>query len=98
METFLKQDVYKDIIIDSLRYLVTNSRVSINGYVIMSNHVHFIWQPKKDLYTTIQSAFMKFTANAIKAKLKSDSPEILNELLVNKYDRKYQIWKGTFNC
>ena len=89
----LKYDSYKDIIIESLQYLVKENRVILNGYVVMSNHVHFIWQPKQGSYTGIQSAFMKFTANRIKAKLQSDNDELLSEFLVNKYDRKYQVWK-----
>jgi len=35
----------KDIIIDSLRFLVTNKRIELNAFVIMANHIHVIWQP-----------------------------------------------------
>ena len=36
---------------------------------------------------------MKFTAQKIKQKLLLEDPGLANELLVNKYDRKYQVWK-----
>jgi putative transposase len=42
----LKPDHYKDIIINSLRYLVTNNRVILYAFVIMDNHIHLIWQMK----------------------------------------------------
>jgi REP element-mobilizing transposase RayT len=40
----LKDDRYKLIIINCLNYLVKNSKVKINAFVIMSNHIHLIWQ------------------------------------------------------
>ena len=40
----LLHDKYKDIIIDSMRFLVTDKRVIIYGFVIMGNHIHIIWQ------------------------------------------------------
>lgn len=41
----LADDKHKDIIIDSLRFLVTEKRIELNAFVIMSNHIHLIWQP-----------------------------------------------------
>ena len=40
----LEQNKYKDIIIDSLRYLVHNKRIILYGFVIMTNHIHVIWR------------------------------------------------------
>ena len=40
----LAEDKYKDIIIESMRFLVKNKRVIIYGFVIMDNHIHIIWQ------------------------------------------------------
>jgi putative transposase len=42
----LKQDTYKNIIINTLRVLVSEGKLTVNGFVIMSNHVHIIWQSK----------------------------------------------------
>ena len=36
---------------------------------------------------------MTYTAKAIKLKLALEDPDVLEQLRVNKYDRKYQIWK-----
>ncbi|MEO7312706.1 MAG: hypothetical protein ABIX01_20135 [Chitinophagaceae bacterium] len=40
----LKPDKYKDIITGSLAFLVKENRVKVNGFVIMINHIHLIWQ------------------------------------------------------
>jgi REP element-mobilizing transposase RayT len=40
----LSRDKYKDIIIESLRFLVKDKRVIVYGFVIMDNHIHVIWQ------------------------------------------------------
>lgn len=48
----LKPDKYKNIIIDSMRFLVTNQQVVIYGFVIMINHIHLIWQMKAGIKTS----------------------------------------------
>ena len=35
----LKEDKYKNIIVDALNFLVTEGNVTINGFVIMPNHL-----------------------------------------------------------
>jgi hypothetical protein len=40
----LKPDKYKDIIIDSLKFLVEKKHIEINVFAVMSNHIHLIWQ------------------------------------------------------
>ena len=90
----LKEDEYKDIIVDCLKFLVDAKRVEVNAFIIMSNHVHIIWQPLQHYtLTQIQTSFMTFTAKAIKKRLTEHRPDVLETLKVNKYDRTYQIWK-----
>jgi putative transposase len=40
----LKEDNFKDIIVNSLRFLVETKRVKVLSFVIMPNHLHLIWQ------------------------------------------------------
>jgi putative transposase len=40
----LKEDNYKDIIVASLQSLVAMSKINLYGFVIMSNHIHLVWQ------------------------------------------------------
>lgn len=55
----LKEGKYKNIIVDALRFLVNEEKVTINGFVIMSNHLHIIWQSKgNNSIQKIQNSFM----------------------------------------
>ncbi len=66
----LKPDKYKDIIIETLRFLVTGERIRLFGFIIMSNHLHLIWQPLGEyLPKEIQHSFMTRTAQKIKSDL-----------------------------
>jgi len=90
----LATDKYKNIITDSLRFLVENKRIELNAFVIMNNHIHLVWQPLTGhTLTSIQLSFMKFTAQNIKFALAIDNPALLEKCKVNKTDREYQIWK-----
>ena len=90
----LKPDKYKNIIIDSLRFLVEEKRIKLFAFVIMSNHIHLIWQilslldPK-----AVQRDFLKFTAQKIKADLKKNHPGVLKYFRVDAKDREYQFWE-----
>ncbi|MFS8081862.1 MAG: hypothetical protein ACMG51_00310 [Ginsengibacter sp.] len=56
----LADDDHKDIIVDSLRFLVSDNRIELNAFVIMSNHIHLIWQPLFGFKRSdIQASFMK---------------------------------------
>ena len=35
---------YKEIILDSLTFIVKEKRALVYGFVIMDNHFHMIWQ------------------------------------------------------
>ena len=84
----------KEIIVDCLRFLVTNKRIELNAFVIMSNHFHAIWQPLFGFTpSVIQASFMKYTAQQLKRLIEKSNPELLDSFLVNKEDRIYQIWK-----
>ena len=90
----LSTDKYKEIIVQSLQFLVHNKRIELNAFVIMSNHIHLIWQPLAGhTLTSVQHSFMKFTAQRIKFVLAIENPSLLARCQVHKIDREYQIWK-----
>jgi REP element-mobilizing transposase RayT len=94
LKHLLQDDKHKEIIIDSLRFLVKEKRIELNAFVIMSNHIHLIWQPMFGFTPSdIQSSFMKYTAQQLKRSLAKNDAAYLNEFKVDKYDRKYQFWK-----
>ena len=90
----LKQDKYKQLILDSLRFLVKEGRVKVYGFTIMINHIHLIWhiQPghKRE---NVQGDFLKYTAQQIKGDLQKHHSDVLSHFLVDEADRKYQIWE-----
>lgn len=93
-QRLLADDKHKDIIIDSLKFLVAEKRIELNAFVIMSNHIHLIWQPMFGLSPSdIQASFMKYTAQQLKRSLTKNNIGALTMYKVNKYDREYQFWK-----
>jgi REP element-mobilizing transposase RayT len=90
----LKEDDFKDIIIDSLRFLKNEGGIVVYGFVIMPNHIHLIWQIqdgfKRD---NIQMRFLKFTAQQMKFRLIDTNDCRLPGFLVKAKDRQYQFWE-----
>ena len=90
----LLPDKHKDIIIESMRFIVSEKRVVIYGFVIMPNHLHIIWQLQADhKRENVQRDFLKFTAQKIKDDLLLHNPIELEKYLVDAKDRKYQFWE-----
>jgi len=90
----LRTDGYKQLIIDSLSYLVENKRCKVYAFVIMPNHIHLLWQIL-NIYKreSVQRDFLKFTGQMIKMNLQENNPVELENYLVNLKDRAYQIWQ-----
>ncbi len=89
----LKPDKYKDIIIQSLQFLVKEKRIELNAFAIMSNHIHLIWQIQQgQVRENVQRDFLKYTSQTIKRDLELNHPEVLKIFEVNAKDRKYQVW------
>ena len=90
----LKPDKYKDIIVSSLQFLVKEQLVKVYGFVIMSNHIHLVWQVQQGHYPKdVQLSFMRYTAQMIIKDLRNNHPAVLENFLVKACDRNYQIWE-----
>ena len=90
----LYHDKYKEIIIESLRFLVVNKRIKVYAFVLMSNHIHLIWQMQAGIKPeATQRDFLKYTAQRIKYDLERSHPEILKHFLVDARDRQCQFWE-----
>lgn len=90
----LKPDKYKQIVINSLRYLVEQKRVKAYAFVIMPNHLHLLWkmeEPHKR--EDVQRDFLKYTAQQIKYDLVKHHPLVLERFRVDAKDRHYQLWE-----
>ena len=90
----LKKDRYKDIIVNCLQTMVCNKQIELNAFVIMSNHVHFVWQPLGELTPAqIHYSFTNFTGKQIKNAIAFFEPALLEEMKSKNLNRKYQVWK-----
>lgn len=90
----LAPDKYKDIIIDSLRFLVKDERVIVYRFVITPNHIHLVWHLKGGYRRAdVQRDFLKFTAQRIKADLVKHHLPVLEHFRVDAKDRQYQLWE-----
>ena len=90
----LKFDKYKEIIIESFKFLVKAERVRIFAFVIMPNHFHTVWKINKNLEKSdFQRDSMKYTGQTILRDLKLNQIEIHRELYVGAKDRNYQFWE-----
>ncbi len=66
----------------------------LNGFVIMSNHLHLISKALNEFTPSdIQASFMKYTSHQMIRLIKKDNKDIFAECKVTKGDRDHQIWK-----
>lgn len=90
----LQPDKYKDIIIESLCFLVKDKRIIIYAFVIMDNHIHLLWQMQAGIKPeAVQRDFLRHTAQEIKADLQMNHPKVLARFEVKAKDRQYQFWE-----
>ncbi|MEO6329606.1 MAG: transposase [Ginsengibacter sp.] len=74
--------------------MVTEKRIEVNVFVIMSNHIHLIWQIQEGYgRENVQRDFLKFTSQTIKRDVQKKHPAVIEKFYVGAKDRKYQIWE-----
>lgn len=94
-QPLLQQDNRKDIVMNSLKYLVEDGRIWLYAFVIMPNHIHLLWC-KQDRWVgkNIQQIFLKYTAQQIKFDIKRlNDIEELNQYRSTQSDRDYHFWE-----
>jgi REP element-mobilizing transposase RayT len=78
----------------SLRFLVDEKRIKLYAFVIMSDHIHLIWQMQLLIHPQhVQRDFLKYTARQIEHDLQKNNPEALTHFEADANDRTYQFWK-----
>jgi REP element-mobilizing transposase RayT len=90
----LIENEFKRIIIDSLEYLCRQQKIHVYGFVIMPNHVHFIWEMlemngEEKPYTS----FLKFTSHQFQRRLRALKSGTLLNYNVKEITRKQRYWK-----
>jgi putative transposase len=90
----LDNDLFKDVVVNSLKFLTRQNRISVFAFVVMNNHLHMIWQMLGDhKREDVQRDFLKFTGQQILKVLRNLNSSLLGELLVEAKDRRYQVWE-----
>ena len=94
---------YKEILVQSLQYCISNKGLILHAWVIMSNHVHLIASAKEDYQLTdIMRDLKKFTSKAINAAINENIQESRKDWLIwmfkragarNSNNDTYQFWQ-----
>ncbi len=90
----LKSEDYKNIMIDSLRYLSSKELVIVYGFAIMPNHFHIIWKMiKYNGKEMPHTSFMKFTSHQFQKILRNENAYVHEFYGINCKSRKYMFWQ-----
>ena len=90
----LAEDVTKQIILDSLSNLSSRKKITVYAFVIMPNHIHFIWQTNElNGKETAQGSFLKYTAHEFKKYLQANNPKFLSQFRVDSSNKEYEFWQ-----
>lgn len=93
-KTLLAPREYKNIILETLKELVSREKIIVYAFVIMPNHIHLVWEMKalngKEMP---HASFNKFTAHQFQRLLRQNNPELLNQYEVEETERKYRFWQ-----
>ena len=78
----LSRPLYKDLLVDSLKYCQSEKGLIINGWIIMNNYVHLIARSKLDfqLADTMRD-LKKFTSKKIEEAIRTNTFESRKECL-----------------
>ena len=90
----LSKDSYKDIIINSLEYLSDKGKIDVFAFVVMPNHVHFIWRiNEKNGKEAAHSSFLKFTAHEFRKALLKDDSATIDKFRVKANNKEHEFWQ-----
>jgi len=95
--------IYKDIIVDSLKYCQAEKGLELYAWCIMTNHIHLIFSTNEDvLPQDFIRDFKKFTSKALTKAIKENDKESRKERWLALFERGakynsnntfYQFWQ-----
>ena len=89
----LREDRFKEVIIQSLSTLSVRGLAEIFVFVIMPNYIHLFWRTNVlNGKETVQASFLKFTAHAFKKMLSGNDAE-LSKYVAGAHNKKYEFWQ-----
>jgi len=82
------------IITDTWTYFTKKKNIKIYGFVIMSDHLHFLWScDNEDSADELISNFKKYTGKSIIKLIKEVSIDYLDNFMTVRKDRDHKFWK-----
>jgi len=99
IDIFTRQ-IYRDILIDSLRFCQQHKCLEIYAFVVMSNHIHLLIRSEIGKLSNTIKEIKSFTAKKILEAVNTES-EIRRDWILNlfgfsakqhKRNEKYQVW------
>jgi len=85
---------YKQLIINTLMQMVAKELIRVYGFVIMPNHVHFIWEMiAKNGREMPHASFNKAIGHLIIKDLKLNDHPNLQLYKVDEKERQYRVWQ-----
>jgi putative transposase len=92
-KNLLARDEYKHIIIEQLQWLKQRNKIDIFAYVIMPNHLHFIWQMnEKNGKEMPHASFNKWTSSQFLKNLRTNHPQIIPYFEEKTKERNHRFW------
>jgi REP element-mobilizing transposase RayT len=92
----LNHELFRNIVMGSIVFLIDQNRIKLHGYVIMPNHLHLIFTVLDPFHLhEIFRDFHKFTSQQILKILRNEGLNQLIRFQSDYADRKYQIWQTT---
>lgn len=96
------REIYKDILIKNMRHCRKYKGLRVGAYVIMTNHMHVIWQSFENDLSAILRDFKSFCTkefiNAIKNGNESRKERLLHSFQFHanrtNQNKEYRIWTG----
>ncbi len=101
----LTRPVYKDILMESLKYCCSNKGLRLHAYCIMTSHMHAIVSSERGKIQEIIRDFKKYTSKELIKAIK-ETGESRREWLLNKFENaaerikrgaNYKVWKDGFH-
>ena len=85
---------FKQIILNSLAYLVSKSLIRVYAFVIMPNHIHVIWEMMGlNGKESPHASFLKFTGHEFLKKLRKENSELLRSFAVEEVNKSHSFWQ-----
>ena len=93
------RNVYKEIVLDSIRYCQQHKDLEVYGYCIMTSHIHIIVGTKGNPLSNIMRDLKRHSAEMIHKEIKNNIFESRREWLLEAFEaagqkpNRFQLWQ-----